>query len=144
MKQQSVLEMLAVIRRTKYLFVPPTWRERTPPSDRKWRRSERSLAAVAASLVNTRTASLTSDEGVQLNQEEEEYNLDNIYDFLGVAHWTELGQARVMMMMRKMIMMMNVEDKEKVCVSKLRCLVLLRCQLLKVKGGESNLTDEEM
>lgn len=101
------------------------------------------MAVVAASLVNTRTASLTSDEGVQLNQEEEEYKLDNIYDFLGVAHWTELGQARVMMM-RKMIMMMNVEDKEKVCVSKLRCLVLLRCQLLKVKGGESNLTDEEM
>lgn len=47
------------------------------------------------------------------------------------------------MMMRKlMIMMMNVKDEEKVCVMKLRCLVLLRCQLLKVKDRENNLTDE--
>lgn len=37
-----------------------------------------------------------------------------------------------------MIMMMNVSDKEKVCVSKLRCLVLVGA----LKSGEINLTDE--
>lgn len=76
MKQQSVLEMLAVSKRTKYLCAPPTWREKTPPSDRKWPRSGRSWVAVVTSLVNTRTASLTSDEGVDQNQEVEEYKLD--------------------------------------------------------------------
>lgn len=76
MKQQSVPEMLAVLRRTKYLCVPPTWRERTPHSDRKWPRSGRSWAAVATSLVNTRTVSLTSDEDVEQNQKEEEYKTD--------------------------------------------------------------------
>lgn len=65
MRQQSVPEMLAVSRRTKYLCVLPTWRERMPPSDRKWPRSGRNWAAVATSLVNTRTVSLTSDEGTQ-------------------------------------------------------------------------------
>lgn len=72
MKQRSAPEMLAVLRRTKYQCVPPTWRERTPPSDRKWPRYGRNWAAVATSLANTRTASLTSDEGVEQIQEEEE------------------------------------------------------------------------
>lgn len=76
MKLQSVPEMLAVSRRTRYRCVPPTWSERTPPSDRKWPRCGRNWAAVAASLVNTRTASPTSDEGVEQNQEEEENKLD--------------------------------------------------------------------
>lgn len=48
------------------------------------------------------------------------------------------------MVMMMMIMMMNVKDKGKICVLKLRCLVSLRCQLLKVKDGENNLTDEKM
>lgn len=72
MKQQNVPEMLAVLRRTKYPCALPTWSERTPPSDRKWPRFGRNWAAVATSLVNTRTVSLTSDEGVEQNQEEEE------------------------------------------------------------------------
>lgn len=63
-RQQSVPGMLAVSRRTKYLCVLPTWRERTPPSDRKWLKSGRNWAAVATSLVNTRTILLTSDEGM--------------------------------------------------------------------------------
>lgn len=46
----------------------------------------------------------------------------------------------IIMMMMMMIMMMNVKDKGKICVLKLRCLVLLRCQLLKVKDGENNLS----
>lgn len=76
MRQQSVPEMLAVSRRTKYLYAPPTWRGRTPPSDRKWPRCGRNWAGVAASLANTRTVLLTSDGGVEENQEEEEYKLD--------------------------------------------------------------------
>lgn len=74
MKLQSVPETPAVSRRTKYQCVLPTWREKTPPSDRKWPRSERNWAAVATSLVNTRTVSPTSDEGAEQkqNQEEEE------------------------------------------------------------------------
>lgn len=35
-----------------------------PPSDRKWPKSGRNWAAVATSLVNTRTILLTSDEGM--------------------------------------------------------------------------------
>lgn len=63
MKQQSVPEMPVVSRRTKYPCALPTWSERTPPSGRKWPRFGRNWAAVATSLVNTKTASATSDGG---------------------------------------------------------------------------------
>lgn len=48
------------------------------------------------------------------------------------------------MVVMMIMMMMNVKDMGKICILKLRCLVLLRCQLLKVKDGENNLTDEKM
>lgn len=82
MRQQSVPEMLAVLRRTKSQCVPPTWRERMPPYDRKWLRSGKNSAAVATSLANTRTASPTSDVGTEAkHQEEEELKLDLMKDF---------------------------------------------------------------
>lgn len=65
MKQQSVPEMLAASRRTKYLCALPIWREKMPPCDRKWLRCERNWVGAATSLVNTRTASLTSDDGME-------------------------------------------------------------------------------
>ena len=71
-RQQSAPETLAVSRRTRYLCALPTWSERTPPSDRKWPRYGRNLAAVATSLVNTRTVLPTSDDGEERNQEEEQ------------------------------------------------------------------------
>ena len=77
-KQQSDPETLGVSRRTKYPCAPPTWRERMLPSDRKWPRFGRNLAAVAASLANTRTVSVTSDDGVQENHKEEENKMDSI------------------------------------------------------------------
>lgn len=88
-RQQSVPETLAVSRRTKYPYVLPTWRERTPPSDRKWPRFGRNSAAVAASLANTRTAWLTSDEGVEQNQEVGEWKPDLRLWMFGVAWQTE-------------------------------------------------------
>lgn len=76
----------------------------------------------------------------QKNQEEEELKLDLMKDFglLEMAWWTEWGEEYA-----------DDDDdsddecirQEKVCVSKLRCHVLLRCQLLKVKM-ENNLTDK--
>lgn len=78
MKQQSVPEMLAVSRRTRYPCVLPTWRGRTPHSDKKWPRCGRNWVAVATSLVNTRIVLLISDEGMEQNEEEEEYKLDSI------------------------------------------------------------------
>lgn len=93
-KQQSVPGMLGVLRRTKYPCVLPTWKERTPPSGRKWPRCGRNWAAVAASLVNTRTVSPTSDEGAERNQGDGELKLDSnlrLWIF-GVTWWTEWGQ----------------------------------------------------
>lgn len=72
MKQQSAPGMHAVSRRTKSLCVLPTWRGRTPPSDRRWQRCGKNWVGVATSLVNTRTISLTSDGNPEAKQEEEE------------------------------------------------------------------------
>lgn len=75
-RQRSVPEMPAASRRTKYLCALPTWRERTPRSDRKSLRSGRNWAVAAASLVNTRTVSPTSDDGVEQNRDGVEEKLD--------------------------------------------------------------------
>ncbi len=83
MRQRSVPEMLAVSRRTKYPCVLPIWRERTLPSGRKWPRCGRNLAAVAASLVNTRTVLLTSDQGIKSRRGDESWIKIKTLNFCG-------------------------------------------------------------
>lgn len=78
-----------------------------PPYDRKWLRSVKNSAAVATSLANTRTALLTSDDGMkENNQEEEELKLDLIKDF-ALWKWHD-GQNGVKKMLIMVILMMNV------------------------------------
>lgn len=71
----------------------------------------------------------TSDEGVDQNQERGGIKAGfETGFFLGVARIERMMSQKMVIMMRKlMVMMMNVYDKEKVYVMKLRCLVLLRC-----------------
>lgn len=111
-RQQSVPGMLAVLRRTKSQCALPTWREKMPPYDRKWLRSVKNSAAVATSLANTRTALLTSDDGMkENNQEEEELKLDLIKDF-ALWKWHD-GQNGVKKMLIMVILMMNVQDRRR-------------------------------